>query len=62
MLVKVTRTSNRDMCILGAPFAEERTNIRPLARGLMNCHPLPDEVIYRIAAILHQHGEEGSGS
>ena len=24
--------------------------------------PLPDEVIYRIAAILHQHREEESGS
>ena len=23
--------------------------------------PLPDEVIYRIAAILHHHGEEESG-
>gem|GEM_PF-5631540 len=36
--VTVTRTSNRDMCILAAPFAEERTNIPPWARKLMNCH------------------------
>jgi hypothetical protein len=34
----VTRTSNRDTCILAAPFPDERTNIPPWIRKSMNCH------------------------
>ena len=61
-LVTVTRTTNRDTCILAAPFPEERTNIPPWIRGLMKLPSLPDGVMYLIAAILHQHSEDGSGS
>jgi hypothetical protein len=37
-LVTVTRTSNQGTCILAGPFPEERTNIPPWIRRLMNCH------------------------
>jgi hypothetical protein len=62
MLVTVTRTSNRDTRILAAPFPGERMHIPPWVRRLMNCHRSQTEVNHRIASILHQHGEEESGS
>ncbi len=37
-LVTVTSTTNRDTGTLAAPFPEERTNIPPWIRGLMNFH------------------------
>ena len=61
-LVTVTRTPARDTCILAAPFREERTNIPGLGPQVDELPPLPDEVIYKVAAILHQHSEEESGS
>jgi hypothetical protein len=40
-LVTVTRTSNRDTCILAAPFPDERTNIA-LDPQVDELPPLPD--------------------